>query len=176
MINEAICPSCGLPNRFRAFLIRRGDVWALAEYCRKCPKLAKHYRKFLRNNLPDYREKWSKAQRARLAGCPVVKLFSVFDIIWRDGRRCYLCGKLLKISRVTLDHVIPLSRGGHHTPENVRIACEPCNGAKDNMTLAEYLETKASLVFGLSILKSAKLRRISKFSWKFKAESFSCRV
>jgi 5-methylcytosine-specific restriction endonuclease McrA len=48
----------------------------------------------------------------------------------------------LKITRVTLDHVQPLSRGGHHTPENVKVCCEACNMAKDNKTLAEYLETR----------------------------------
>lgn len=138
-MNEAVCLRCGQSNRFRAYLSKRGEVWKLAEYCRKCPKLAKRYRKFLRNRLPDYREKWSKAQRARRAGCPVVKLFSVFDIIWRAGRRCYLCGKLLKISRVTLDHVQPLSKSGFHTPANVKICCEVCNTAKGSKTLAEYL-------------------------------------
>ncbi|MDQ3800000.1 MAG: hypothetical protein M3384_11145 [Acidobacteriota bacterium] len=55
------CLRCGLPNRFRAFLVQRNELLAMATYCRKCPKLAKRYRKFLRNNLPDYREKWSKA-------------------------------------------------------------------------------------------------------------------
>jgi hypothetical protein len=37
MMNETVCFSCGLPSRFRAFLTKRGDVWKLAEYCRKCP-------------------------------------------------------------------------------------------------------------------------------------------
>lgn len=146
-MKEIACFRCGLPNRFRAFLIRRGAAWTLAEYCQRCPKLAKRYRKFLRNQLPDYREKWSKAERARKAGSPVVKLFSVFDIIWRDGRRCYLCGKFLEFSRITLDHVRPLSRSGHHTPENVRICCEPCNVAKDNKTLSEYYAASRIFLF-----------------------------
>lgn len=60
----------------------------------------------------------------------------VFDF-W--GWVCHLCGE--GISRhagkddwmkVTLDHVIPLSRGGTHTWDNVRPAHRKCNERKGN--------------------------------------------
>jgi 5-methylcytosine-specific restriction endonuclease McrA len=31
---------------------------------------------------------------------------------------------------LTMDHIIPLSKGGEHTAENVLPACRPCNGKK----------------------------------------------
>jgi 5-methylcytosine-specific restriction endonuclease McrA len=59
-------------------------------------------------------------------------------IIKRDGRSCYLCGLLVKWREVTLDHVLPLSRGGSHTAENLRVACGPCNFSKQHRTVEEY--------------------------------------
>jgi 5-methylcytosine-specific restriction endonuclease McrA len=46
----------------------------------------------------------------------------------RDGWRCVYCGS--SASRLTLDHVVPRSRGGDSTWENVVTACAPCNLAK----------------------------------------------
>lgn len=42
----------------------------------------------------------------------------------RDGWRCQYCGSA---GRLTLDHVIPRSRGGHSVWENVVASCAPCN-------------------------------------------------
>lgn len=49
------------------------------------------------------------------------------------GRRCYLCGcdwDALTPSHRTIDHVIPLSKGGTNWPANLRPACRPCNSGK----------------------------------------------
>lgn len=43
----------------------------------------------------------------------------------RDGWRCAYCGQTA--GRLTLDHVVPRSRGGDSTWENVVTACAPCN-------------------------------------------------
>jgi 5-methylcytosine-specific restriction endonuclease McrA len=43
----------------------------------------------------------------------------------RDGFRCVYCGS--HGGRLTLDHVVPRSRGGDSTWENVVTACAPCN-------------------------------------------------
>ena len=42
--------------------------------------------------------------------------------------RCAYCGE--KPASLTQDHVIPLSRGGSHTPENIVPACVSCNSRK----------------------------------------------
>lgn len=44
------------------------------------------------------------------------------------GHRCAYCHK--KSQRLTQDHVVPLSRGGHHTASNVVPACKSCNSRK----------------------------------------------
>src|SRR5579863_1324482 len=48
----------------------------------------------------------------------------------RDGWRCVYCGTAS--SRLTLDHVIPRSRGGGSVWENVVTSCAPCNLRKGN--------------------------------------------
>jgi len=52
----------------------------------------------------------------------------------RDGWRCVYCGVG---GRLTLDHVVPRSRGGHSVWENVVTSCAPCNLAKGNRLLEE---------------------------------------
>jgi 5-methylcytosine-specific restriction endonuclease McrA len=48
----------------------------------------------------------------------------------RDGWQCVYCGT--STSRLTLDHVIPRSRGGGSVWENVVTSCAPCNLRKGN--------------------------------------------
>jgi 5-methylcytosine-specific restriction endonuclease McrA len=53
----------------------------------------------------------------------------------RDGWRCVYCGT--SGGRLTLDHVVPRSRGGDSVWENVVTACSPCNLNKGDRLLAE---------------------------------------
>lgn len=41
--------------------------------------------------------------------------------------RCYRCGKLLTVSTVTVDRIIPGARGGTYRRNNIRPACAVCN-------------------------------------------------
>ena len=53
----------------------------------------------------------------------------------RDGWRCAYCGD--GAARLTLDHVVPRSRGGDSVWENVVTACGPCNLRKGDRLLEE---------------------------------------
>lgn len=52
----------------------------------------------------------------------------------RDGYECQYCGAA---SHLTMDHVIPRSRGGHSSWDNLVTACAPCNLRKGNRLPAE---------------------------------------
>lgn len=59
---------------------------------------------------------------------------SKVNLLIRDEFRCQYCGRELRPYTTTVDHVIPVSRGGRRMWENVVAACKPCNGKKDNRT------------------------------------------
>jgi 5-methylcytosine-specific restriction endonuclease McrA len=55
----------------------------------------------------------------------------------RDNHTCQYCGHMLHSAELTLDHVLPRSRGGKTAWENVVAACKPCNHRKNDRTPAE---------------------------------------
>ena len=63
--------------------------------------------------------------------------FSRLNIYTRDGFRCQFCGLRFPSEELTFDHVIPRSRGGKTTWENIATACVGCNKAKSDRTPAE---------------------------------------
>ena len=54
-------------------------------------------------------------------------------VFTRDGQTCVYCGG----SATSIDHVVPRSRGGTHTWDNVVAACRRCNHTKGDRFLAE---------------------------------------
>lgn len=57
--------------------------------------------------------------------------YSKKNIMIRDGHECLYCGA---IKDLTIDHIIPTSRGGKTTFENCITACRPCNNSKGSRT------------------------------------------
>ena len=58
--------------------------------------------------------------------------FSRRNIFERDSYSCQYCGRRLPSMELTLDHVVPRSRGGYSTWENIVVACVRCNDRKAN--------------------------------------------
>jgi 5-methylcytosine-specific restriction endonuclease McrA len=56
------------------------------------------------------------------------------EVFRRDHHACQYCGST---KRLTLDHIIPRSKGGTHTWDNVVTACEKCNSSKGDRLLHE---------------------------------------
>lgn len=48
------------------------------------------------------------------------------------GNKCARCGKKLTLTTLTMDHVIPISKGGENVQENLVALCQPCNLKKAN--------------------------------------------
>ena len=58
--------------------------------------------------------------------------------------RCHYCGEAFAPKALTMDHIVPMSRGGKSTKGNVVPACKACNNKKKSMLPIEwdeYLET-----------------------------------
>ncbi|USC17022.1 HNH endonuclease [Rhodococcus sp. 11-3] len=78
----------------------------------------------------------NRRRRARLAGAEC-RPYTLAQIAERDVYCCQLCGDLvdMKLSGLkpmgpTVDHIVPISRGGGDTPENVHLAHRRCNEEK----------------------------------------------
>lgn len=100
-----------------------------ADYCLPCRK---EIERAGRRAAKDRR-------RARLRGVRVGAPVWRSRIYQRDGWQCQLCGKaVLRNEKVphplapTLDHIIPLARGGTHEPNNVQLAHFICNSRKSD--------------------------------------------
>lgn len=78
--------------------------------------------------LPTYIRKPSHGKRVR---------YSRLSIFRRDSFNCQYCGNEFKRPELTVDHIIPKSRGGKSTWLNIVTACKPCNWKKADRTPEE---------------------------------------
>ena len=60
--------------------------------------------------------------------------FSKSNLYLRDQYKCQYCGNEFIRSHLTMDHVIPISKGGQTEWTNIVAACNPCNSTKGNRT------------------------------------------
>jgi len=62
------------------------------------------------------------------------------DIVFaRDRGICSLCHKKVKKEDASVDHIIPLSKGGDHTYQNCTLAHRKCNSSKNNRTVVQQM-------------------------------------
>lgn len=71
-------------------------------------------------------------------GIAAMRRFRVLQLYSLTNGRCVYCEKPFKIRDMTADHITPLVRLGLDQPENITIACKPCNERKADMTVEEY--------------------------------------
>lgn len=56
--------------------------------------------------------------------------------------KCHYCGEIFKTKELTMDHVVPLSRGGKSTKGNIVPCCKDCNNKKKHMTPVDMVLEK----------------------------------
>ena len=59
------------------------------------------------------------------------------NVIWRDNNQCQYCAKYFMADKLTIDHVVPRSRGGKNNWLNLVTACKKCNQKKGDKTPSE---------------------------------------
>jgi 5-methylcytosine-specific restriction endonuclease McrA len=79
------------------------------------------------------------SRRAKQAGSVVIETFDRLQVFERDHWTCYRCGRPTDRDASpfdprspTVDHVVPLSKGGEHALANARTACLGCNSSKQD--------------------------------------------
>lgn len=61
-----------------------------------------------------------------------------FQELFRRGI-CHYCGKKFLPEELTLDHIVPVARGGRSTRGNLVVCCRACNQEKKYLTPAEMI-------------------------------------
>ena len=67
---------------------------------------------------------------------------------WRnrlDRGICHYCGGKFPVLELTMDHVVPLSRGGKSSKGNLVVCCKTCNNLKKTLLPIEWEEYMARL-------------------------------
>lgn len=100
------------------------------------PRQREAVRKRYRDNPAVFLNYWH-IRRARLAaaGGPGVSREDWSRAKARTGGRCAYCGV---VAPLTMDHVVPVSRGGWHAIGNILPACRSCNSSKSDRLLIEW--------------------------------------
>ena len=75
---------------------------------------------------PEKRAESEGRRRTRLRG-GFVEPVDPFAVAERDGWRCHICGDTVARRDMSLDHLVPIARGGTHEMTNVRLAHLSCN-------------------------------------------------
>ena len=70
-----------------------------------------------------------------LSKIPLDKIYT------RDRGICGICGKVVHISKASIDHIVPISKGGAHDFSNVQLAHLKCNLKKGSRSMEEYENT-----------------------------------
>jgi 5-methylcytosine-specific restriction endonuclease McrA len=99
-----------------------------------------------RTEWNDRRRDHYHRRKALKKGASTGRPVRLAEIAERDGWRCSLCKKAVNPAvkwpdpkSPSLDHVVPLSKGGAHDPSNVALAHLGCNTAKNNRGGGEQL-------------------------------------
>lgn len=74
------------------------------------------------------------------------KIWARRQLIRKNGAICAICTKPFgSMKEITLDHIIPVSKGGLDVIENYQLACDGCNQAKRDMMPEEFAAMQGNL-------------------------------
>ena len=82
--------------------------------------------------------------------------------------RCAICGQFVPYDEFTIDHIVPLAKGGGNEPDNLQCACRFCNQLKGSLDDAEMMKkiisivtmkAEADIVFRKKMRKSLKRKK-----------------
>lgn len=77
------------------------------------------------------------------------------ELYIRDNATCGICGNHVEMCQVSIDHIVPVSKGGRHVWDNVQLAHYLCNMRKSNQELSE-LSGGEKCVQGLYVYTEGK--------------------
>lgn len=124
-------------------------TWCRSWWAAKGQTTKDRHQKWLTDNADKQREHRKRSNALRKAHrLNAPGSFTLEDItlqLERQRHLCFWCNRDISGGAHTIDHYIPLARGGSNYAANIVLACAPCNSSKGNKMPEEfitYLETK----------------------------------
>lgn len=115
---------------------RRHPEVVRAKAKRYAAKHADHIKRYVKEHRKEFAAR-TRRRRARMAEVLCTLTASQWEaILALHENRCAYCGRY--DVPMTQDHVVPISRGGSHSAENVVPACKSCNSGKGARTPEEW--------------------------------------
>jgi 5-methylcytosine-specific restriction endonuclease McrA len=160
-----MCSKCREVKPLGEFSKNGWEPDGLNHYCRPCAvehvrqwqkKNKRRKRIYLRQYHLDHREElnrkkreWYWTNRDEIQARRIVRRTGkngpltgndLKELFVKQSGRCYYCGVLLYQTKWEVDHMLPVSRGGGDSIDNLCVACVPCNHRKFTKTVAEFME------------------------------------
>ena len=144
------CKVCGKQYTARQYMESCGlSLYSNVGYCSKTCKYLENRKKANKRRRTHPRENNSHYDRARKLGLPRDRGITLKKLIERDGLYCAICGMACIYPGdfrsdlyPSIDHIIPMIKGGGHTWDNVQVAHRICNSIKSDKIGEEYGNVK----------------------------------
>lgn len=82
------------------------------------------------------------------------------DIYIRDNGTCGICGRIVPPNDFTIDHVIPISKGGTYDYDNLQCCCRKCNRLKDDALPDDFFNVILGIIdFQVSDKYNKKMKK-----------------
>lgn len=146
LTGERVCTKCGIakPRTAEYFALNRRMADGLSSWCRDGYRANYRRHRDNRDRRRRTQREWElrNVERVRLSGrikqmrrrallraaTGCASLEQVMARVAFYGYRCWMCGA----ERQSIDHVIPLAKGGSNWPANLRPVCTTCNSRKQD--------------------------------------------
>lgn len=156
-IPEETCDKLGVPQyKFEAYERRmveqislkiRTDCTVTCNISYRSPAGRKHERKYQTytceslehalNEIKEHEDYLKSKEYAHQKERSKMTKSLRYDIMYRDGFRCCICGRTAQDGvELEVDHIVPVSKGGETEPQNLQTLCRDCNRGKS----AKYME------------------------------------
>lgn len=122
------CSKCHLKQCHLAFPSDKRKRDGLYSYCRECRTLARAQHRHTHPEMECVKFHNYRARQKQVVATLTAQEW--LDLKARYDFRCLCCGKQEPETKLTLDHVIPISQGGTNTVDNVQPLCPSCNFKK----------------------------------------------
>lgn len=132
--------------------------------CNECGKSFLDYRKSVSYCSDDCRTKAKNKnadERLIRFNTEIIDDIKLDEVIKAFNNECQICGRICSEDRnseagPTIEHIVPLARGGKHCWSNVTLACRSCNSSKSDYTMEEYKQKVVQGDVGEKILERVK--------------------